>query len=199
MRLGWVCVVLFCATGCAERKGEQGIPGEQGPPGPEGPRGAQGEQGPPGIEGPRGHQGEQGPPGEEGPRGPQGEQGGLGPQGLKGDTGPVGPPGTFTGSFGGTATFEGPAVFQRGVTGITLNCTRRVGETSSSRSYSSGSYAVCDPSEVLTGGACLVSTANAATASSITRLADGSWTYVCILAGTGTDVVQAQALCCSIR
>lgn len=196
--------------------------GAQGPKGDTGPQGPPGLQGPPGPKGDPGPQGPAGLPilakttpeaagtncatggtklelgadanrngvldalevnstltrflcnGAQGPQGLQGSQGPQGPQGPQGIQGPPGPIGGFAG------------------------CTQRLGPNSTSKSFSSGSWAFCESYEILTGGACtIVGGATAGTSGTMTA-SGGRPAYVCIISGpaTETGTVRAEAMCC---
>jgi hypothetical protein len=172
MRVAWSLMLAVCLMSCGGPPGPKGDPGL---PGPQGPKGDPGPQGPQGLKGDKGDPGLQGPKGDRGDTGPQGPQGPQGPPGPQGPTGPQGPRGTFA------------------------SCIVRHGSGSQSHSMDSGSYAICDSSEIVTGGACAtVSGFIVGTASEILTLSGGRMAYVCALSGSGTDTVYARAVCCKI-
>lgn len=94
--------------------------------------------------------------------------GGAGPQGPKGDRG----------GFAG--------------------CTLRIGPKSTSRSYASASWAVCESNEILTGGACALADGTTSSTSGTFTSSGGRYVYACKITGPleTTGAAVAQAMCC---
>jgi hypothetical protein len=179
-------VVSSLLLGCTEGEGPQGPKGDKGDTGPAGAPGQPGQVGAPGPKGDKGEPGEVGLKGDKGDPGDTGSQGTQGPKGDKGDTGSQGLPGA-----------QGPQGIQ-GPPGSFAGCSWRLGPNSSSKSFQSGSWALCESTEVLTGGACtMVNNASAGTSGTITS-SGGRHAYVCILSGPSdeTGTVRAEAICC---
>ncbi|WP_338867806.1 DUF7151 family protein [Myxococcus stipitatus] len=116
---------------------------------------------------------------------------------CNGARGPQGEPGVFNGSFGGTSTFNGPAVFNGGVYGARLVCQTVVGAETTSRSFSTGSTATCPAGWGLTGGACRHSAGTVVGTGSLMT----TQSYTCVLTGptSGAGSVHAQGQCCVIQ
>jgi hypothetical protein len=123
--------------------------------------------------------GAQGPQGVQGATGPQGPMGPVGPQGVPGPQGEKGDPG-----------IPGP--------GTLYSCSYRTGANSTAKSFSSGSWAMCDAGELAVGGACTIQGTASAGTSGVISTKDGRYAYACIISGpaTETGTVRAQAVCC---
>jgi hypothetical protein len=187
-----------------------------------GTQGPKGDKGDPGSAGP---QGEQGPPGPTGPQGPKGDTGPQGPTGLAmlaKTTSEAAGTNCVTGGtkleLGADANrngvldasevdwtltrylcngAQGPQGIQ-GPRGSFSGCIKRVGPHSTAKTFASGSWAICESGEIVTGGACRMIGATAGTSGTMTSVSDGRDAYVCIISGpsTETGTVEAEARCC---
>jgi hypothetical protein len=80
---------------------------------------------------------------------------------------------------------------------LASRCTIRTSTTSNGSTFATGSTAMCEPGEVVTGGACEVVNGYAGTASKIT-IQDSKQGYQCLVEKYGVegDAVAASAICC---
>jgi hypothetical protein len=86
----------------------------------------------------------------------------------------------------------------KGDRGGFAGCTLRTGPKSTSRFYGSGSWAVCESNEILTGGACPLADGFTASTSGSFMSSDGRHVYACKITGPmdTTGAAVAQAMCC---
>jgi hypothetical protein len=87
---------------------------------------------------------------------------------------------------------------QKGDRGSFAGCTLRSGPKSTSRSYASASWAVCETDEILTGGACALADGTTSSTSGTFTSNGGRSVYACKITGPmdTTGVAIAQAMCC---